>query len=76
MSHPVHPFSLRRSLLVLLLACAVSASVVQAQGFKFSNPDPDEESETAQKQAEVSAMLLAPCRQKIKNQKIMVLIGE
>lgn len=76
MSHPVHPFSLRRSLLALLLACAASASGAQAQGFKFSNPDPDEASDAEQKQAEVSAMLLAPCRQKIKNQKIMVLIGE
>lgn len=76
MSHPVHTFNLRRSLLALLLACSVGASGVQAQGFKFSNPDPDEEGDAEQKQAQVSAMLQAPCRQKIKNQKIMVLIGE
>lgn len=76
MSQPVHTFNLRRSLLALLLACSVGASGVQAQGFKFSNPDPDDENEAEQKQAQVSAMLLAPCRQKIKNQKIMVLMGE
>lgn len=65
-----------RNLLSLLFACIAGASAVQAQGFKFSNQDPTEQSQAEQQQDKVAAMLLAPCRQKIKNQKIMVLIGE
>lgn len=50
-----------------------------AQGFKFSNEDPAEKASQeaqAKKQGEVQAMLATPCRDKIKNQKIMVMFGE
>ena len=63
----------------ILLACCFVAGSVQAQGFKFSNPPPgaaaDAQSES-QRHAAISAQLATPCRDRIKNRKIMVLIGE
>ena len=54
----------------------VAASTVQAQGFKFSNEEQADNAAQAERQAKVQAQLAMPCRDKIKNQKIMVLIGE
>jgi hypothetical protein len=54
-------------------------SVAQAQGFKFSNPDPDEAADRAaqaERDGKTQAQLATPCRAKIKNQKIMVLLAE
>jgi len=68
----------RLPLIVLFLWFAV-ATAAQAQGFRFSNPDPAEQAEkaaAAERDARVQAQLATPCRDKIKNQKIMVLIGE
>lgn len=48
----------------------------QAQGFKFSNEDNAGKEAEAKRTAQVQSMLATPCRDKIKNQKIMVLIGE
>ena len=48
----------------------------QAQGFKFSNEDNAEKEAEAKRAAQVQSLLATPCRDKIKNQKIMVLIGE
>ena len=61
---------------ILLVSCAF-AMAAQAQGFKFSNPpaDPDAAAQ-AQRQATVSAQLATPCRDRIRNRKIMVLIAE
>jgi hypothetical protein len=53
-----------------------AASTVQAQGFKFSNEEQADNAAQAERQAKVQAQLAMPCRDKIKNQKIMVLIGE
>ena len=79
----VHPFSLSnsrvKSLLVSLLVVApvaLIASPAWAQGFKFSNEDNAQKAADAERKGQVDAMLAAPCRDKIKNQKIMVLIGE
>ncbi|WP_152682700.1 hypothetical protein [Caenimonas sp. SL110] len=50
-----------------------------AQGFKFSNPPEGAEAEAAkqaQREATVSAQLATPCRDRIRNRKIMVLIAE
>lgn len=58
---------------VLTLCLATAA---QPQGFKFSNPDTSAQEEEAQRAAAVQSMLDTPCRDKIKNQKIVVLIGE
>jgi hypothetical protein len=66
----------------ILLACCVAAfagSTSFAQGFKFSNPSPEEKAEAAakaDKQAQVDSQLSTPCRDRIKNRKIMVLVGE
>ena len=78
-----HPFSLSnsrvKSLLVSLLVVAPVALITSpawAQGFKFSNEDNAQKAADAERKGQVDAMLAAPCRDKIKNQKIMVLIGE
>lgn len=63
----------------ILLACWFAAVSAQAQGFKFSNPTPGAEAQAqadAQRQATISAQLATPCRDRIRNRKIMVLIGE
>ena len=61
-------------LLPLVLALAVTP--VYAQGFKFSNQNDTRDAEAAERAAKVQAQLATPCRDKIKKQKIMVLIGE
>jgi len=64
---------------ILFAACLSLAGAVQAQGFKFSNEDAAQQAEqaaAAERQAQVQAQLAAPCRDKIRNQKIMVLVGE
>lgn len=60
-----------------MLACLPFAAL--AQGFKFSNPSPAEQAEAAakaNKQAQVDWQLSTPCRDRIRNRKIMVLVGE
>ena len=63
----------------IILACWLIAFSAQAQGFKFSEPSPDA---AAQAQAEanrqdiIADQLATPCRDRIRNRKIMVLIGE
>jgi hypothetical protein len=63
-----------RASLIALSMCAVTAA--HGQGFKFSNEDPSDKALAADRQAKVQSLLATPCRDKIKNQKIMVLIGE
>jgi len=58
---------------VLMLALPMVAS---AQGFKFSNEDKTQEAEKADRQRRIETQLSTPCREQIKNRKIMVLIGE
>ena len=70
--------TIQTKLMVLLTAAVLTVSA-QAQGFKFSDPDPaDKADKEAQdkRQTEVQGMLATPCRDKIKNQKIMVVIAE
>jgi hypothetical protein len=62
--------------LIVLLACSSLWSGSWAQGFKFSNEETADKAREAEKQAQVQSQLAGPCRSKIKNQKIMVLIGE
>jgi hypothetical protein len=59
--------------LVLLLA---AATAVQAQGFRFSNQDQSGRQAEAERKERVEALLAIPCLAKIRNQRIMVLIGE
>ena len=74
------PFSTLPMALSALLSAFLTVNLpAQAQGFKFSNEDPAEKAEKAaqeQRASQVQSMLSMPCRDKIKNQKIMVLIGE
>ena len=60
-------------LLLFLLALPIVAS---AQGFKFSNEDKSQQAEKAERQRRIETQLSTPCREQIKNRKIMVLIGE
>jgi hypothetical protein len=66
---------MRHNLIVLLVALVV-ATTADAQGFKFSNEDTSDKALEAERQAKVQSLLATPCRNSIKNQKIMVLIGE
>jgi hypothetical protein len=65
---------LRGSTLLLVWICG--ATLAHAQGFKFSNEDQTDKAADAERQAKAQSLLATPCRDKIKNQKIMVLIGE
>lgn len=68
---------MRHALIVLLAAATlVGGTLAHAQGFKFSDEDTSDQQEEAETQARVQAILASPCRSKIKNQKVMVLIGE
>ena len=59
-----------------LLTCWVTLGAVQAQGFKFSQEERAEKEQEAQSKARLQALLDTPCKAKLKNQKIMVLIGQ
>jgi hypothetical protein len=65
-----------RAPLVIFLALLSATTAAYAQGFKFSNEDQADKAAEAERQAKVRSLLATPCRDKIKNQKIMVLIGE
>ena len=55
----------------------IAAGSAWAQGFKFSTGDDGRKAaEAEERQARVQAQLATPCLEKIKNQKIMVVIGE
>ncbi len=63
----------------ILLACWFVAVSVHAQGFKFSNPPEGAQAEAqaqAERRATIDAQLSTPCRDRIRNRKIMVLIAE
>ena len=62
--------------MTILIVGIMGASAAQAQGFKFSVEVEAEKAKEAEQRANVDAMLQTPCRNKIKNQKIVVLIGE
>mgnify|MGYP001593442215 CR=1 FL=1 len=67
----------RRCLLpALLLLAAALPLAATAQGFKFSNEDKAQGEAKAERQRRIDAQLSTPCRERIKDRKIMVLIGE
>lgn len=57
------------TLLLGTLAC-------HAQGFKFSNDDAAEKAQAEKAAQQIQSLLATPCRNLIKNHKILVLIGE
>ena len=65
-----------RTLALAFLVAAAACLSAQAQGFKFSDEDKADKEAEAKRQGDVQALLATPCRNKIKNQKIVVLIGE
>jgi hypothetical protein len=70
---------MRVNRIIAMLALLAAAPAFAAEGFKFSNPDPIDEQERAAKDASVARIadqLSTPCRQKLKDKKIMVMIGE
>jgi hypothetical protein len=69
------PNLMRHALIVLLAGMALCGGAL-AQGFKFSNEDAAGKAQEAGQQARVQALLSTPCKARIKNQKIMVLIAE
>ncbi|HEX6065243.1 MAG TPA: hypothetical protein VFZ04_13525, partial [Longimicrobiales bacterium] len=65
---------------VFVLAPAFVLSCAHAQGFRVSDEAARQKARAAEqeeeRQARVQSLLATPCRDKIRNQKIMVLIGE
>jgi len=61
---------------IWLLLLAVLPASAGAQGFKFSNEDKAQQEAQAARQRQIDAQLSTPCLDRIKNRKIMVLIGE
>lgn len=69
---------MRRSSAIFIASLCVGACA-WAQGFKFSNPSPDEQQQAVEqqrRQARIDRQLSTPCRERIRNRKIMVLVGE
>ncbi len=62
-----------RALLAIASALPMAAA---AQGFKFSNEDKAQAEAKAERQQRIQTQLSTPCLDRIKNRKIMVLIGE
>jgi hypothetical protein len=50
--------------------------IASAQGFRFSDQDKAQQEAQGERQQRIAAQLSTPCRERIRNQKIMVLIGE
>lgn len=60
-----------------LVAFALLLAPAHAQqGFKFSDAEAQDHREKAERESRVRDQLATPCRERIRNQKIMVLIGE
>ena len=69
----------RRAVVAGIALAAALCGQAHAQDFKFPNEDQaaqDQAVEESERRANVEALLSTPCRDRIKNQKIMVLIGE
>ena len=61
---------------IVALALAFAATQALAQGFSFSTPDDEERMEREAKEGRIAAQLSTPCRDDLRNKKIMVVIGE
>jgi hypothetical protein len=67
---------MQRSILLSLFASLLLCSSAWSTDFKFPREDQQEQSSYSDEQNQPPAILLGPCRSKIKNQKILVLFGE
>lgn len=73
------PGWVERAVVAAFALAAVLGGLAHAQEFKFSNEEQtenDRANEESERRANVEGLLSTPCRDRIKNQKIMVLIGE
>lgn len=68
--------SMRVIVSILIFTAVTLSAGAGAQGFKFSNETDKRKAEEAQRENRVQTLLATPCLAKIKNQKIMVVIGE
>ena len=67
---------MRRCAFLLVLPLGILPLAAAAQGFKFSNQDKAQAEAKAERQQRIDTQLSTPCLDRIKNRKIMVLIGE
>jgi hypothetical protein len=63
-------------LAILASAAALAVSGALAQGFKFSGEDAGEAAKRQARDAAISEWLSTPCREQLRNKKILLLIGE
>ena len=61
---------------ILLLTSLLIGIPAFGQGFKFSDDEKAEKDQEAQRKAQVQSLLDTPCKARLKNQKILVLIGQ
>lgn len=66
----------KHALVMPVIVFALTTSLVAAQGFKFSQPDETDRIENEARQDRIVQQLSTPCRASIRDQKIMVVIGE
>ena len=62
--------------LAALVLMAAAAPAHAQQGFSFSQPDEDDRAQREARAARIDDYLSTPCRQDLRNKKIMVVIGE
>ena len=71
---------MRTSSAIFLACCAfASAALAQSQGFRFSNPSAEEQAQAQadmRRRIDIDMLLATPCVQRLKNRRIMVLVGE
>jgi acid stress-induced BolA-like protein IbaG/YrbA len=67
---------LRLATLLFGFAAALVGTAAFAQGFKFNQPDEAERFDEENRRARIAEQLSTPCREDLKNKKIMVVIGE
>ena len=60
----------------ILLVSLFALGIARAQGFKFSDDEKLAKDQEGQAKARVQALMTTPCKTKVRNQKIMVLIGQ
>jgi hypothetical protein len=58
------------------IAMGFAVAAVGQQGFKFSNEDPEEKAKQQARDMSITERLSTPCREQLKNKKIMLVIGE
>lgn len=67
---------MRRKRHFVFAVLALLPAALSAQGFRFSNEDKTQQEAQAQRNRRIAEQLSTPCRERIRNQKIVVLIGE